>query len=188
MLEQEIKELTAAVKELTEVTKVMNAGREEALKALQEQAKNEGAPAASRRSRASKKDEAQADTAPAAETAAPASDAPSWNPDLSKDGTRKLVGDYLNVEDAEAKKARTANVKAVLAHFGADAMNPIADRPEIKSVEGDDERRQAVFYITRFANGLTVDFSADYDFNSDPLTQGDMEPAAEPAADDDILA
>ena len=183
MLEQEIKELTAAVQENTEQLKQMNAGREESLKALLESAKDDGKPA--RTTRAKKTETAAAE--PAASTAS----APSWNPDLSVNATRSLVGDYLAQDDnPEAKKARTDSVKAVFAHFGADVFNPIESRPDAKAIEGDDNRRQAVFFITRFANGLTVDFKADYDFNADPLTQGELEPAAaeEAADEDDILA
>ena len=181
MLEQELKELTAAVKESIEVMREMNAGRESALAAIREDAKTGAKPAATRSARA-KKDET---------AAAAASDAAvSWNPDLSANGTRTLVGDYLAIEDAAAKEARKADVKAVLAHFGADAFNPIEAKPDAKPIEGDDNRRQAVFFITRFANGLTVDFKADYDFDADPLAQGELEPAAaeEAADEDDILA
>lgn len=180
MLEQELKENTAALRENTEALKQMNAGRDEALKALQEQAKGEGSSARKPRA-AAKKEEPAAEPA---EIAAGAAGEPSWwNPDISVVGMRGLVGDYIGQDaDADAKTARTANVKAVLAHFGVDAVNPLDNKPTAKAIKGDDNRRQAAFFITRFANGVPVDFSADYDFNADPLAQGDLEPVAEQAA------
>lgn len=186
MLENEIKELTAALKENSELLRQANAGREEALKSLQEQAKEGATTGTARRTRAA----AKKDEPAAAEPAAAKADAPSWNPDISVEGTRALVAGYVGQDDnAEAKKARTENVKALFAHFGVDAFNPVATKPDAKSIEGDDNRRQAVFYITRFAEGLPVDFSAEYDFGADPLTQA-VEPAAEEAAaeEEDFLA
>lgn len=191
MLEAEIKELTAAVKENTELLRQMNAGREEALKALTEGGAATTTAPTRRRSAAAKAAEAAADPAVSAADAKKddaAAAAASWNPDISVDGMRTLMQDYLSIDDADAKTARTAQLRSVLDHFGVDAVNPIPSKPDKKSLEGDDVRRQAAFFLTRIVNGLPVDFKADWNFDSDPLAQGDLEPAAEPAAaEEDLL-
>lgn len=188
MLEAEIKELTAAMRENTEMLKTMNAGREEALAAL---IAKEGTAtgAAATTTRRGRKPAAEAAATTSTEPESKGVAAATWNPDTSVDGMRAIVGPYLDQKDADVKAANAANVRAVLEHLGADCLNPIPAKPDAKALEGEDERRQAAFFITRFREGLTVDFSAEYDFTSDPCSQGDPEPAAEPAAaaDDDLL-
>ena len=169
-IEALLAENTAALNANTEQLKLMNAGREEAISALTSQA---AAGAAPKTTRAKKGETA---TAPAAEVKTPA------GPDVSDDAMRGFVGGWLkSTEDKDEQAARGLQLKSVLEHFSASAL---AGDNGIKS---EDERRQALFFITRFKEGLTVDFGADYDFDADPLTQGDLEPAADDTADDDDL-
>lgn len=76
-----------------------------------------------------------------------------------------------------AKKTECAQkLTEIVAYFGLDGK---LTGPQSKLDA--EQRQQALFFINRWAAGLTVDFSADYDFDGDP-TQG-----AAPAAAEDPL-
>lgn len=168
-IEALLAEHTAALIANTEQLKLMNAGREEAIAALS----SNPAPA-SKTTRAKKGETASATPAAAA---APEK---TKRPDVSDDEMRAFVGSWLkSTADKDEQAARGAQLKSVLEHFGVSAL--VGDA----GIKGEDERRQALFFITRFKEGLKVDFSADYDFDADPLTQGDVEPDA--ADEDDLL-
>lgn len=166
-IEALLAEHTAALNANTEQLKLMNAGRQEAISAL-----TTSAGAAAPKARAKK-----------GETAAPApAEVKPAGPDVSDDAMRAFVGGWLkSSDDKDEQAARGAQLKSVLEHFSASAL--VGDN----GIKSEDERRQALFFITRFKEGLKVDFSADYDFDADPLSQGDVEPAGDAAAEDDLL-
>lgn len=168
-IEALLAENTAALNANTEQLKLLNAGREDALAALT--AKSD-APKATGRGRKAATPE-PVDTP--AETKKP-------TVDVSDDAMRAFVSGWLkSTEDAGEIAARGEQLKSILAHFGVTAL--VGD----KGITGEDERRQALFFVTRFKEGLTVDFKADYDFDADPLSQGDVEPAAAEAEEEDLL-
>lgn len=151
-------------------------GRTEALASLR------GADAGdkpARRTRAPK-----ADATPAAEPeAAPAPAAPKakkFNPKIDDENVRTYLGDWMgSTDDKEERTKRGTFVKSVMDHFGSSTFVGETGIPA-------ENRKEALFYIERFRNGLTADFSADYDFDVDPLSQGDLEPVPEePAATDE---
>lgn len=166
-LEALLAENTAALNANTEQVKLMNAGRAEAISALTSQPAT-----APKATRARKTAETPAEVKPAG----PATSGPN----ISDDAMRAFVGGWLkSTEDKDEQAARGVQLKSVLEHFSASAL--VGD----SGIQGEDERRQALFFITRFKEGLKVDFAADYDFDADPLAQGDA--AAGEVAEDDLL-
>lgn len=185
-IEALLAENTAALIANTEQLKLLNAGREDALAALT--AKTD-APKGTGRGRKAAEPAAteqvatataSASTAETQSTMASTTTLAKSTVDVSDDAMRAFVSGWLkSTEDASEVAARGDQLKSILAHFGVSAL--VGE----KGITGEDERRQALFFVTRFKEGLTVDFSADYDFDADPLTQGNTEPA--PAAEDDLL-
>lgn len=172
-------EVLAALQGNTTTMTTLIEGRQEALEALT--AKD--APAAKPARRTSKKkDDAETDTAEdETETKQPETVAAAFKPDISEDGLRALAVGYLTGGDDKGKADRVSNVQAMLQHFGAESINPVEGK---KSLDGDDVRTQAAFFLTRYAAGEKVDFKADYDFGADPLGQSGATAAA---ADDDMV-
>ena len=169
-------ELIAVLGKNTDTMGVMIDGRQEALEALTSKDAEPKKPA---KKAAAKKPKEEPAAEEAKEEAKPkAEEKPAaWNPDISADGIRQHFVPYLTGADGEEKQKRVEHLSAILKELGAESINPAAGKTHLES---DDDRRKAVFYITRYANGLPVDFKADYDFDADPLTQ-----ATEPAASDD---
>jgi hypothetical protein len=79
-----------------------------------------------------------------------------------------------------ATPPRAAFVGEVAQHFGVqkpfDPTNGITDPEQLK---------QTLFFLRRKRDGLKVDFSADYDFDGDPLADQTLD--VEPAAEEDPL-
>lgn len=183
----QLAEVLAALQGNTAIMTTLNDGRTEALAALTAKDAEAPKPAPRSRKKAATEEtqtETTTDTASAAETGGAdteGADTEGWNPDISVDGMRAVFTGYMtSTADADEKAKRVANVQAILAELGADAINPMAGK---KHIETDDDKRKALFYVARFDAGLPVNFQADYDFNADPLTQ-DVEPAA---GDDDLV-
>ena len=171
-------EVLAALGSNTELLKAVQEGRAEAIAKLTEK------PAPATRSRTKKKDEEPEKDEAKEETAEPKKEeTASWEPDLSPEGMRAAFGALLVPDgkqlDDETKKKEIAKVHSILAELGVESVNPAEGKSHIES---DDDKRKAVFYVSRFAAGLPVDFKADYDFNEDPLTQA--VPDKEEPADD----
>jgi hypothetical protein len=191
-----LRDQTAAIRENTAALLQLHAGREEALKQLAGVAAGGGeAPKTTRTRRTKAEDVGGASTAndsgandasggstaagSPATSAAGADTSTRRDVDFSEDGLKKSVGDWLQeTSDGEERNRRALQVKAMLDHFGS----PTVAGP--KSTLDEDQRYQATFYVARFIAGLPVDFSTDYDFDADPLTQA-LPP--EPAAGDDLL-
>lgn len=166
---------TAAVLENTAKVEILIAGREEALAKLTEAGSSATGTKPARKTAAQKKKEEEAAAAVEAETEKPkATDKPkAWEPDITDDGIKAIVGAHSKtLTDDDARGVFVGQMKEIAEYFSKDKFL------DIKTAE---ERTQAVFYMIRFINGLTVDFKADYDYDQDPLTQGDLEPAADEA-------
>ena len=177
-------EVLAAVKANTGTMETLVEGRADAIAALT--SNNDDKPAPTRKTRAKKADAEpetdKADEKKAEDKKAEPETAAKWSPDLSPDGLRAAFSPYLTGEtDPDKKKARIANVSAILAEIGVETINPIEGK---KALETDDDKRRALFYLERFKAGLPVDFNADYDFNADPTTQ---DVKAEEPADADLV-
>lgn len=174
-------ELIAVLTKNTDTMGVMIDGRQEALEALTSKDAEPKKPA--KKAAAKKAKEEPAAEEPAAEEPKEEpktkAKADAWDPDLSAEGIRNHFVPYISGATGDEKQKRVDQLAGILAELGADTINPTEGKTHLES---DDDRRKAVFYITRYANGLPVDFKADYDFNADPLTQ-----ATEPAASDDDL-
>lgn len=165
----------------TAVLQILNAGREASLEQLKK-AGEAGEAAPARATRKKKADEAPAVTetataptaVPPAAAAAPVDGLSALETELKAAVTAHIEGTTV----AEEKAARVADIQAIMAHFGGKLVGP-------QSTLDDDQKAQALFYVRRYAAGLPVDFSQDYDFAGDP-TQGGLEPAgaAADAGDD----
>ena len=126
-----------------------------------------------------------ADPAPATETVKPAVEvtddelknaALNWMADVDPAGAADPAKKDL------AKRTACADFfKAIVANFG---LGGTLTGP--KSELSAEQRAQALFYIKRKAEGLTVDFNADYDFSGDP-TQGGVGNEEPAVGDDDGL-
>lgn len=167
-IEKLLAENTEALRENTAATLKLIEGREQALEQLANAAKKPAAKKATTTKKPAAKKDEEADkpeekpAAKKAETKKVA--AKKRDVDTSDDALRKLFGDYLKgTDDEDERKTRGEQVKAMLDHFGSPAI--AGD----KSTLDDDQRYQATFFGERFTNGLPVDFSADYDFDGDPL-------------------
>jgi hypothetical protein len=169
-IEQLLTELKEAVLENTEHLKVLNAGRAEALKAVDKVADAAAAGAAKpTRSR-------KAAAAEPAAVAEPEAVAPAAGPPV-EETLRGEVKGYIDGGTTDAEKAaRTENIKAIMAHFGGLLCGPA-------SKLDDDQKSQALFFVRRYAAGCAVNFAQDYDFAGDP-TQDGLEAA--PAAADEF--
>jgi hypothetical protein len=93
--------------------------------------------------------------------------------DFSRDQVKnEFIGWLGETTDMSERKTRSEFVTAIGQHFGVtkpfDPTNGLAD---------DDARKQTLFFLRRKRAGLDVNFSADYDFDADPL-------AADNVADD----
>lgn len=89
----------------------------------------------------------------------------------------EFAGWISETTDPEARKERTDFVVAIAQHFGV--KTPFG----ANGVQDDEQRKQLLFFLRRKREGVAVDFSADYDFEGDPLQGSDG--AGEPAADED---
>lgn len=175
---------TAALAANTAILERVVAGQQAALEKI-----DSGRPATPRA--APKKDAAPAATtaqAAAATETAPVAAATS-TPAASITTTEPTVAASV-VTDADLKSAATAwmdgksqderldavkKLNSVLEHFGL-AGSKITG-PDSKL--DDDQRKQARFFVRRWAAGLEVNFSADYDFDGEP-TQGAPTEANDP--------
>jgi hypothetical protein len=181
-IEQLIADHTAALNENTEQLKILNAGRAEALAAVDRVAAAAGESAPKRgRKKAEAEPAPAAGAEPAAGAAAepaPAAAEPSSSTVSVEEQLRAATAGYVDAEGltAEQKAARIENIKAIMSHFGGMLCGP-------QSKLDDQQRAQALFYVKRYAAGCTVNFSQEYDFAGDPA-QGGLEETA--AADDEF--
>lgn len=168
-------EVLAALKSNNSTMETLVEGRADAIAALTSN-KDDEKPATTRKPRTKKADpEPEPEKVEKTEPKKAA-----WSPDITVDGLRAAFTPYLTGEtDPEKKKARIANVSAILAEIGVETINPMEGK---KALETDEDKRRAVFYVERYKAGLPVDFNADYDFDADPTKQD--EKAEEPAEDD----
>jgi|GEM_PF-1947509 len=140
-----------------------------------------------------------------ADAPAPASDAPSTAPaaeaPASAPTPEAASSAATEVSDADVRNAAVAWMAKVDPAGEADpSKKDMAKRTECAAFLGDilnwmgfpagakitgpdatlsaEQRQQAVFFINRRAAGLTVDFSADYDFDGDPAQGAAAAPAA----------
>lgn len=172
----QIGELLAATGTNTKTLETLIAGREEALEQLTSKDAEPKKPA--KKKPAAKKAEPEPETKAEEK---PAAEPEAWNPDLSPEAMRDAFTPYLTGTSDEAeKKTRVSNVTAILNELGAESINPKEGK---KHLESEDDKRKALFYVSRFTAGLPVDFNADYDFNADPLTQE----SASGGSDDDLV-
>lgn len=158
-IESAIADLTAAVSALNAVTAAntailekLEAGREAALAQLEHNA------AAKPATRTRKKE------TPAAAEPTPAPAATETVATVSDDDLRAAAVAYMKGagEDATARAARGANIKAITDHFGtATLVGPTG-------IQEPEQKVQALFYLKRFDAGAEVNFSAEYDFSGDP--------------------
>ncbi|WP_242136965.1 hypothetical protein [Sphingomonas sp. TREG-RG-20F-R18-01] len=91
---------------------------------------------------------------------------------VSDEELRAIAPKYLNGTVDDATKKREF-MQSMMAELGTSKLCG----PESKLDA--DARLRAAFYLERKAEGLPVDFSAEYDFNGDPT-----QPGSEPAEDD----
>lgn len=193
-IEQLLADQTAALRENTEAIRantaqllVVDAGRAEALEQLKSAGTGGAAATTTRRRRAAADDAPAAEPTPTPAAAEPVTSseppADAFSPDTSDDAIRSMLTGWLKEDgiSTEDTAARTANVKALFAHLGT----PTAVGE--KSTLDDDGRRQLVFFLTLFKAGLPVNFSADYDFAVDPLTQVPVSEIVSSDDDDDDL-
>lgn len=154
-LESLLERIAVALEGNTAILEKLEAGREAALAQLEAKADKSA-------TRSRKKTEEPA----APETKAPAT---PTAPTVSDDDLRAAATDYIKGagDDADAKKARAANIKAITDHFGTKTL--VGET----GVQDADARVQTMFYLKRFAAGLEVNFSAEYDFSGDPTQGGD---------------
>lgn len=113
-LEAALAENTAALKEVAELLKISNAGREAAVAKIQEAAAGGEAPASGRRGRAPK----NADAATSTETTTAAAPATQTKKAATGDDLRAAAGKFLDIADADLKTKRKAFIKSVMDHFG----------------------------------------------------------------------
>ena len=117
-------------------------------------------------------EEKPAAVAPVVET--PPAAAAAAAPEVTDADIRAAATAWMDGTSVEERTAAAAKMSTILAQFGVGGK---LTGPE--SVLDADQRKQARFYIQRWAAGLTVDFGADYDFDGEP-TQGAAAPAEDP--------
>lgn len=116
-IEAAIAENTAALKEVAELLRVSNAGREAAVAKIEAVAAGGDAPAAARRGRTPKNADTPADPP---KEAAPAAPKVATEADL-----RKAAEVFMTTDD-DTKKLRRGFIKSVIDHFG---LNPDPEKP-----------------------------------------------------------
>lgn len=193
-LEEVILGLTAAVQQNTAILERVIGNQNAAIATMEADKK----PATPRKKAADKAQEAAAEgnatNAATAQTQAGSTETPNSAPAAANEPAKqvwsilpsydqKTVGEWANpwiveATDPEVRKERGQFLLETLQHLGAGKLSEIAD---------DETRKQFVFFIHMKREGLTVNFNADYDFDVDPLTQGEPQ-AAEPEAVFDPLA
>jgi hypothetical protein len=174
-IEELIKGLTEAVNRNTDTVEKLIAGRDSALAQLEKVA-GEPKPATRRKKSTDSTEENAAGAAEPGSTAASPAAAPAAQATasgVSEDDLRGAATAYVGGagENKDERTARGKNIKAITDHFGTKTLVG----PE--GITGSEDRVQAMFYLKRFEAGLTVDFSAEYDFSGDPA-QGDAESAS----------
>lgn len=180
-IEQTLIEIRDALTANTETMKILIAGREDALAQMKaEAAKNAATGAAeptTRRTRA-KKDDAPPPATTTETPVAPEQASTRRDINTSDDGIKALVAPWMGgITDAAARQAAADKLTEVLTHFAS----PKLTGPE--STLDDEQRYQTYFFIERIIAGKPVNFSADYDFDADPLTQDQAAPDKNPADD-----
>lgn len=106
-------------------------------------------------------------------------DAPTANfraADFSRDQVKSEFVGWLGEVSGDERKERQGFVKELGNHFGV---------AQIFAADGgldEEQRKQALFYLRRKREAMKVDFSADYNFDGDPLA--DLTPADEPEEED----
>lgn len=182
-IEKLIADLTTALRENTAATTQLNEGRNDALQQLKAAATSDAdKPARKRRTSAEVAADAAAEQAPQADTAADAQSAKDEGAqarqgDFSGDALKSIAATYLGkFTDPAVRTPEAQKIKAMLDYFGTPALSGE------KSTLDDDQRYQAHWFLTRIVNGLAVNYSADNDFDSDPL--GDAKGGD---SDDDML-
>lgn len=114
--------------------------------------------------------------APNAETAKndKGEDAPTTNyraADFSRQEVKnEFIGWLGGTTDIDERKARAAFVGVIAEHFGV--KQPF--HPEL-GIQDEDQLKQTLFFLRRKREGLKVDFSADYNFEGDPLADQTVE-------------
>lgn len=159
-IEAALADLTAAVKANSALLERVVAGQQAAIEKLEG-----GAKPASTRGRKPAAEQPKAETPAPAETPTPAPAAPAKPATaLPKDADelKAFVSAWTGgTDDADERKARVDFLKAIAQELGVEA--------KFAALAGaEDGIKKTVFYINRKKEGLSVDFSADYDFDSDP--------------------
>lgn len=155
-IEQALAELTSAVAANTAVLEKLEAGREAALAQLEQ--------SASKPTTRSRKKATEEAPAPAETPAPAATQEPAVTPTVSDDDLRAAATAYIKGagENADERKTRGANIKSITDHFGTKTL--VGET----GVQDPEQKVQTLFYLNRFAAGLNVNFSAEYDFSGDP--------------------
>lgn len=96
---------------------------------------------------------------------------------ITDDDLKATAAAWMAGKPAEERKAAAEKIFEMLEWMGFTRKDKLTG-PESKLT--DEQRKQAKFFIQRWAAGATVDFNTDYDFDGDPA-QGAA--AAEPDAD-----
>lgn len=177
-IEAVMERLAIAVEQNNVVVEKLIAGRDAALEQLKTAAE---APKTTRSRKKADEPAAVVETpaaeTPVAETPAATAVTAEVTDDQLRDTAQKYIGGAG--EDATARQARGANLKAMLDHFGvAKLVGP-------EGLQDPEQKQQALFYLKRYDASIAVDFSADYDFAGDPA-QGGAEPAAASGDEFDI--
>ena len=176
-IEAALADLTAAVKANSALLERVVAGQQVAIEKLEG-----GAKPASTRGRKPAAEQPKAETpAPAVtETPAPAPAAaakPATALPKDADELKAFMSAWTGAtDDVVERKARVDFLKAIAQELGVEA--------KFAALAGaEDGIKKTVFYINRKKEGLTVDFSADYDFDGDPAQDA---VGNEDASDDDF--
>lgn len=197
-IETMLADLTAAIQKNTDTSLALiaalgtTAANQERLIAGQTLAieKVEGgkAPTTTRtRARSSKADDA--DTGSKGAAAAPVSEPEPVGPNVrvvSEDDLRTLAAGWMKEQTTDTDRTTVGEfLKSVAENFGKKKLvGPVVEGKEHlgAGITDPDHIKEAWFFISRKKAGLTVDFSADYDWDADP-TQGGA-PAGTPADDE----
>lgn len=158
-IEAALADLTAAVQANSALLERVVAGQQAAMEKLAD-----AKPATGTRTRKAKDEPAAATTEePKTEAPAPAA-AAKLATALPRDADelKAFVSAWTGgTDDPEERKARVEFLKAIAQELGVEA--------KFAALAGaEDGIKRTVFYISRKKEGLTVDFSADYDFDGDP--------------------
>jgi hypothetical protein len=153
-----------AVEKLCELTEQLIAGRDAAI----EQLKAAGA-AEKPATRTSAKKNGEATKGKANETTAT-----SRQIDTSDAGIAALVTPWMQSHTTDAERTGAAEaVQAMLQHFGSPMLTGV------KSTLDETQRYQAYFFLELIIAGKAPNYSAEYDFDADPLPQvADPAPSA----------